>query len=47
MPARGSEQTGPADEKGKLKVAERKRVLKKGSDREVVRAFANKKGKEK
>jgi hypothetical protein len=45
MPSRPNKKTEPASEKGKTKFAERKRVLKHGSDGDVVRAFAEKKGK--
>jgi hypothetical protein len=45
MPARSVEggKTAAASPKGKTKFAERKRVLKRGSDGDVVRAFAKKK----
>jgi hypothetical protein len=49
MPMRSSNQkkTAPAGEKGRIKFAERKRVLKHGSDGDVVRAFATKKERSK
>lgn len=48
MPAPSSDKkTVIAGDKAKTKIAQRKRVLKHGSDGDVVRAFANKKGKAK
>jgi len=47
MNASEQKKTATVGEKGRTKFAERKRVLKHGSDGDVVRAFANKKGKPK
>lgn len=42
MPSRKTDSKTAAGDKGKTKFAERKRVLKPGSDGDVVRAFAKK-----